>query len=278
MTSAKVLLDSVSECGCRLTTMEVCFPRWLLAQFNTHRMFSRNAASSRAIPVRKLWQRVWRNPSFPAYWGSSRKGMVAGAELSGWRLRACKLVWLVNLCVAGGSALVLNWLGLHKQHANRLLEPFAHVTVLVTATDWENFFSLRCADDAQPEMRELAQHMLRAYLSSTPQQLKVGQWHLPYADRFAEGLTLQEKLAVSVARCARVSYLNHEGETSPAKDFSLHDTLLKESHNSPLEHQARALAEPTRIGNLLGWQQYRKTIPNENRKVEDLHTLLRSPL
>jgi len=156
-------------------------------------------------------------------------------------------------------------LGVHKQLANRLLEPFLWTTVVVTATNWENFFNLRTRDDVQPEFRTVALLMQDALANSEPKRLGPEQWHLPY-------ISIEERsqlgtftaAIVAAARCARVSYLTHEGKRDTAKDVELADRLLRSGHMSPFEHPAQSLYVPARWGNFIGWKQYRKLIPYEH--------------
>jgi hypothetical protein len=154
----------------------------------------------------------------------------------------------------------LDDLGLHKQLSNRLMEPWMHINTIVTSTEFENFDNLRDHSAAQPEMRELCVQTKKARAESTP--VLRDDWHLPYItaeDReFCETSTL---IKLSVARCARVSYLNHEGVVDFAKDIALYDDLLRNGHMSPFEHQATP--KEGRSGNFLGWHQHRKDIPNE---------------
>lgn len=267
--SARVVADSLSPAGKRITTFVLNYPRFVHAEFMTHRVFSRNAASSRAIPARKIRASVRQDPALPVYWGANQAGMQAEAELKGVKLFLVKLLWLKAMYMM----LFVNWvfekLGLHKQIANRILEPWFNITVVVTATEWANFYHLRYHPKAQPEIKELAEAMLEAQNLSIPRMLRSGEWHLPFieeSDLKELGLTLAKK--VSVARCARVSYLNHEGKRSTlAEDEKLFVRLVGEEpkHSSPAEHQATPLENPReQSGNLIGWLQYRKLIPNEN--------------
>lgn len=268
--SAKVLLDSVSPAGSRLTTMEVTFPRFILPEVNTHRMFSRNSASSRAIPVKKLIDRVRRDPFIPDYWGANQAGMQASVELQGWRRWVARQTWWLASRGAVALAKFFNWLGLHKQLTNRVLEPFAWHTVLISSTEWANFFALRAHPDAQPEIQTLAKLMIEAYNNSTPKLLMHGEWHLPlvpdFEDLFVlEGHSIEDIKKISAGRCARVSYLTHDGEHDPEKDIELCERLVASGHMSPMEHVAR----PSRLanefyGNFKGWLQMRKGIPNEH--------------
>ena len=268
---AKVLADSRSPAGYRLTTLEATFPRFVLAEFNTHRVFSRNSASSRAIPIAKQLRRVLEDPYVPIEFGSNQPGMQAGPALEGAKREAAEREWLAarddavrrvlalitGPDVAGASDLpdVLDkveiairekaqpeeWLNVHKQVANRLLEPFMWHTVIVTATEWDNFFNLRCHPDAQPEIRLVAESMRDAVTSSEPAQLGPDEWHLPLVreeDREQVDST-EDLLKISAGRCARVSYLTHAGVRDLSADIELHDRLLSSGHMSPLEHPAR---------------------------------------
>lgn len=213
--SAKVVCDSMSLDGHRLTTLELRMPRIILAEFNTHRMFSRNTASTRAVRFDRLIDRVLMNPYFPIYWGSNKAGMVAGNSLPYDAIESCKLEWGNALKNAIRSATELDSLNLHKQHKGRLLEPFLYVDTIVTATEWNNFFKLRLATDAQPEIRKLAIAMKAALDSSTPVTVDNDSWHLPYITVDEKNTSDANYLAfASAMRCARVSYLNHDS-TNP---------------------------------------------------------------
>ena len=265
--SARILADHLAPSGQRLTTFEVTFPRIVLAEFNTHRQFSRNSASSRAIPIEKMLARVQADPFIPTYWGKNQKGMQADEELSEKDQRVAKGLWEVALDSTLADVRRLMDLGVHKQLVNRLLEPFMWQTVLCTATEFENFFALRCHKDAQPEIREIAVRMEKLYREQEPTKVEEGFWHLPLVeDRdqlLADGYTEDEVRQVSVGRCARVSYLTHDGKRDPKADLTLCTRLRESGHMSPFEHVAQALSVPRQSGNFAGWEQYRKTIPNE---------------
>ena len=178
---AKVVLDSISEEGVRLTTMELTYPRFIHAEFMTHRVFSRNASSSRAIPVEKMIERVKKEPAEPVHWGKNQPGMQANEELQWDALVQTRKAWLEARDAAVKFAARMHELGAHKQIVNRVLEPFSHITVLVTATEWDNFFALRCHPDADPTMRTLAEAMREAMAASDTYNAQPGwSWHLPY--------------------------------------------------------------------------------------------------
>ncbi len=300
--SVKILADSVSADGHRLTTTEVTLPRPMLAELNTHRGFSRNSASSRAIPVAKQLERIINSPFVPDYWGANQPGMQAEAELQGEDREHAIIAWLAARDDAVHWAKGLQHLNVHKQLSNRLLEPFMWQTVIVSATEWSNFFALRVNKDAQPEIRTAAEMMLDAYRTSKPALVKEGEWHLPLIqpderDGFFE--YSEEARMVSAARCARVSYLTHDGKRDLQADLTLYERLVSGGHMSPLEHVAtpftmaeqeirermaavvvhaittepvdltrlaiNQLVEATQFnGNFRGWTQLRKLVPTES--------------
>ena len=271
----KILLDSVSPAGVRLTSFQITLPRIVLAEFNTHRMLSRNSASSRAIPVEKMLKKVEEDPFIPIYWGKNQKGMQAEEELTPEQQEKAREQWLLFAEGAREFAGRLLHIGIHKQIANRLLEPFLWHTIIVTVMEWENFFNLRDHAMAQPEIRKAAQMMKECYAKSTPQHLGLNYWHLPLvtnvdeatliADGFTkDGIAHKSQLAqISAARCARVSYLTHDGKRDPEKDLQLCADLMKNGHMSPLEHAARAEPNADFVGNFRGWKQLRKLIKGE---------------
>jgi thymidylate synthase ThyX len=268
--SARVLLDSSSPAGIRLVTMEVRYPRFIHAELMTHRVFSRNAASSRAIPIKKMIAAVREEPAMPIYWGKNQPGMSARQEIDDAARARAEAEWRRALERALETAELLSdsEIDLHKQLVNRILEPFAWITVIITATEWSNFFTQRCHPDAQPEIKHLADMMLHEFRVSAPQQVALGDWHLPLtqADERALEPALLRKL--SVARCARVSYLTHEGSRDHAKDLELFERLLgggANGHWSPFEHIATPLERGDEwSANFRGWKSFRKLFPEEN--------------
>jgi len=267
--SAKVILDSISPDGLRLTTLQLRYPRFIHAEFLTHRVFSRNSSSSRAIPVERLIQDVIDDPAMPIHWGKNQKGMQAEEELEGLDLALAKSAWQNACDDAVRHAHALRIRGAHKQIVNRILEPFAHISTVVTATEFSNFFDLRLHKDAQPEIQLLAQHMWGAMVQTDPQFLHHGEWHLPYITE-QDDAPLHELKKASAARCARVSYLTHEGKTPNLDaDLALYDRLItsEPAHASPVEHIAtpdvatkNGWENPHLHGNFRGWQQWRKVL------------------
>lgn len=240
-TSATVIADSISEDGNRVTTMEIVFHRFCLAEFNTHCIFARNSASSRAIPVKKQLQRVREELAWPVSWPKEQKGMQGGEELTGADLTAARSEWQRASETAANSVELLQTIGLHKSVTNRLLEPFMWHTAIVTASSYENFFGLRVSPQAQPEIFVVASLMQEQYRKSVPKALKPGEWHLPYIldDEKSALSTIPDSLRqISAARCARVSYLTQAGVRDPSEDIKMFERLTSEDppHASPLEH------------------------------------------
>lgn len=285
--SARVLCDSISPQGQRLTTMEWTFPRVILAEVNTHRMLSRNAASSRAIPTEKLIQRVVDEPFVPEF-RLNQKGMQAGEALDDGDAAAARCAWLNARDEAVARARQMHQWNIHKQYVNRLLEPWMFCTIIVSATDWANVWHLRCSPEAEPSFQAVATMAREAMAASEPKEVPAGWWHWPliedqdiqdvqsYLDSSAyhggEGISsshmemvLPEYVTkVSVGRCARVSYLTHDGKRDVLADIELHDRLAKSGHWSPFEHVATPDTERPYWGNFAGWRQYRKDFANEN--------------
>lgn len=259
---AKVILDSVSLAGVRLITMELTYPRFIHAEFMTHRMFSRNAASSRAIPTRKMIDMIRDDPAMPVYWGKNKRGMSAKSEIED--IKSAKHKWLEARNDALEYAMQLYQLGVHKQIVNRIIEPWKYITVICTATQWSNFFGLRRHKDAQPEIHHLADMMYKAQKKSKP---KERVWHIPYIQEDEQNLSTDIKCEISTARCARVSYLTHDGERDIEKDRVLYQRLLTGGdygHWSPFEHIARGADRKNyKSGNFVGWEQYRKMFKGE---------------
>lgn len=277
--AAEILADSLSPAGHRLTTFQITFPRFVLAEFNTHRVLSRNSASSRAIPVEKRIKAIEADPFVPEAFAANKSGMQAGEVLDEDAQDRARAAWLSAAGEAVANARNLAAVGVHKQWANRLLEPFAWHTVIVTGTEWKNYFALRVSEHAQPEIRIVSEMMQGVFMDSTPARLDRGEWHLPlvgekygdddpHAVRASYGL--EEYVRLSVARCARVSYLTHDGVRDIEADLKLYERLTTNGHMSPTEHAARpmtpvelALSRGGFCGNFRGWVQHRKEIPGE---------------
>ena len=281
--SAKIIADSIGPAGVRLTTWELTYPRFIHAELMTYRMFSRNAASSRAIPVKKMMERIRKEPAMPVYWGANQAGMQARTELSPFKQRLAKAAWLLGCRFALFTVWLLLKLNVHKQIANRVTEPWMYITTIVTADEYAfaNMWHQRDHADAQPEFRHLTRLMWVDFNCHQPKKLSFGQWHLPFIDKEDErdallliqrdgwpddGLgTLSILKQVSTGRCARVSYLTHDGIRDIKEDIKLHDKLKNSNpgHWSPFEHVAQALSLPATQANFHGWTPYRMTFSNE---------------
>jgi thymidylate synthase ThyX len=261
---ARIVKDSISEAGVRLTTFELEFHRYILAEYNTHRVFSRNAASTRAIPLVKMLQQIADQPAMPIYYGKNQAGMSAAEELDDDAKAKCEEIIknMMGYCLAGVAE--LNKLGLHKQHAGRYLEPWGFVKGVLSFTEGANWNWLRDDAAAQPEIRELARCMREAAEKSVPQVLKAGEWHLPYLtesrredekmeQEFWEDnydgvcLTLAEAIKVSCARCAAVSYRGQDYNLE--KCLQLYERLVgsEKKHSSALEHCATPLMDSYKV-------------------------------
>lgn len=265
MIDAKIILDSLSEAGKRITTFELVLPKDFLAQLNTHRSLSKNAASARAIPVKKFAESVSLNPVMPV-WTENKAGMIGDKIKDEILLKELDDIWLAARDSMLEYADKLMKKGVHKQTANRLLGPFFYTKVVCTATDLEWFFHLRDSGAAQEEIAILARAMKTALANSPPQLLKHGEWHIPYILPEEESLDLEIKKKISVARCARVSYKTHDNDllSTLEKDLKLYTQLYSEMHLSPFEHQAfcspnHALKNST-TANFTGWIQHRSML------------------
>lgn len=292
---AKVVADSFNGIR-RLTTLQLRYPRIIHAELMTHRVFSRNASSSRAIPTHKMLAMVANEPARPVRFGQNQPGMqdkgedydtiitvpdvLSGPyisyaeEMFGQKLDwdeapyylTAEAAWEFSAWLSTHMSKAFTDAGYHKQVANRLTEPFQYINVIVTATDWDNFFALRYHDAADPTIYELASVMRQAIADSTPRAFVDG-WHLPYISKEEKAKhSVGTLLRCSVARCARVSYLTHEGkEPSIDDDMKLFDRLVgaDPKHMSPTEHQAFARPKMGMGSNLFGWTQYRKYIEQD---------------
>lgn len=267
----QIVADSINPTQNRVTTFLLTYPRFIHSEVMTHRVFSRNAASSRAIPINKIIEQIQSNPAMPVRWGKNGKGMQDHGKLDDVQSNEARSLWIDAAKSAIESAQKLQQAGLHKQIVNRVLEPFMWMTTLVTATEWENFFSLRLHRDAQPEFQHLSYIMLKKYLTNQPAIKTWGDWHIPFGDNIEGDYDLITRLKIATARAARTSYLTITNTVDVKRDMELHDTLAQSGHWSPFEHSCFAVHH--QVGNFKGWRQYRHTFSEENRKC-DLNKLL----
>lgn len=260
--SAEILCDSMAPNGSRLTTFLLEYPRYIHAELLTHRVFSKNSASSRAIPIDKMISNVRENPVKPIFM-KNQKGMAASIKMEGEELLKAEREWQTALNLACVQAIRLSELGVHKQIANRVLEPFSHIKVVLSGTEFENFFELRISPEAQQDIQELAIQMRDALLKSKFKFMNKYEWHLPFiTDEEKEDIEASTLLKISVARCARVSYGNFFNDKTLEDDINLHDKLLASKHMSPFEHVARPASNNPNvvISNFKGWHQLRHMV------------------
>jgi len=299
---SRIIADSTNKRGTRITTFEVEYPRIIHSELMTHRVFSRNAASSRAIPVNTMLDLIEANPATPSHWGKNQPGMQAQEELGELEKEAVKELWLSACKSAVSHARVMNDIKAHKQVINRITEPYQHMKVVLTGTDFANWFWLRDHADADPTIAELAGKMLMSYKQSKPELLRDGEWHLPYVqcsydkedrlqrywtDDIAE-ITLEQALMISSSSAAQVSYRKTDGSLEKAQ--MVYDRLVNSTpvHASPFEHCAMCFDEAVDFygdwidgithvnrdgvyfsGNLRDWIQYRQLLPNNVKQEGD---------
>ena len=292
--SAKIICDSVSPNGKRMTTFEDTFPRWILAENNTHRAISKNLQSSRAVPLAKAIEMIELEMALPVHWGKNQARMQAKEELTGFQLEASKQEWQRACKNAIESVKELAVQGGHKQWASRLLEPFVITKAVQSGTNWDNLMWLRNDEEAQPEYEELAKMKQQCFDESKPQLLQAGEWHLPYIhternrsgkliyiDSNGQDLSLEDAQKISASCCGQVSYRRLNDSKEKALEIYAKLFSGRKPHMSPTEHQATpiSITRYTRLmwprgvthvkrdgtlcsGNLEGWIQYRQTLTN----------------
>lgn len=273
-----------------LWTFELTYPRYIHSEFMTHRVFSRNASSSRAIPVRRVIEQVRENPVMPPKVFMNQKGMVGETEADEVTTTAFHVLWEEAADNACKTAEMMERMGIHKQHVNRILEPFQFIKVIVTATEWYNFFALRLAPDAQPEIRQLARVIYDEMDRYRNKKVGVLEVSIPRkncpdifarmgADKVHTIVSLpyitdediqeigkdnyRQLMKISAARCARVSYNNHDGSKPDLeKDMKLYDHLYDGRHLSPMEHACIQDPDYRKYANLNGWKSLRYLVEN----------------
>lgn len=272
MITADIIADSINPAGIRLITWKLTYPRIIHAEFMTHRVFSRNAASSRAIPTAKWIEAIRADPAMPVEWGMNQKGMQAGEKLDWEDQQNAEAIWLEARDAACAFAERMAYARVHKQIVNRMIEPWMHMTVIASATDYKGFFAQRAHPAAQPEFQALAYKMKELYDSHTPRPLRQREWHLPgisldehdgfwAGDKYVyEGtMDLETAKKVSTSRMAAVSYLRHEDQRPLDKWMEVWERLVGSDvlHLSPLEHPAMAAGHNARLSNFRGFHQLR---------------------
>lgn len=263
------------QTGVKLITFLAKYWRAIHSEVMTHRVFSRNASSSRAIPTAKLLEQIRTNPAGPVHWGKNRPGMQATEEhdaliahpRTGVLLER-EEAWSVMAAEAADWAQAWSDAGYHKQIVNRVIEPFSYISVVITATSWDNFYALRAHADAQPEIQDVAETMLKIVGDVPVRMIEETNmhdphaWHIPFVSiQERHEYAVPELLAMSAARCARTSYLTHDKKNpSFEQDDGLYRRLVESEplHASPLEHQALHRADSQAYRNFSGWKQHRQ--------------------
>ena len=311
MYEAKIILDSINPSKQRCITAAITYPRIVHAEVMTHRDRERNAGSSRAIPWTTMKRMVTEDPFIPLVWGKEQTGMQTGGPVHPAHAELAERLWSAhrNLSLEIGDMIhnigstyanllaghaptcdFLRRLGIsvtpvagidptervHKALPNRLTEAHQFITVVMTATDWKNFFALRCHPQAEIHFQKIAYMLETAIKTSEPRALRLGEWHLPFVtddddtvcaiEQHSASNYTQLAKKISVARCARVSYLTHEGKRDILKDIELYARLRNPEgppHASPMGHVAMAAGPKTRSGPFRGFVQHREEIPGE---------------
>lgn len=298
--SAKIIADSINDRDTRITTVELEYPRFIHSELMTHRVFSRNSASSRAIPIKTMLDTITANPATPIHWGKNQAGMQAKEELEQPAKVRAQSLWNEAMQSAVSLSEKMHETNVHKQIANRITEPFQHMKVVVTSTEWNNWDWLRNHPDAQPEIAALAKCIAHAREESTPSLLEHGEWHMPYVntrrhehgyleylDEEGNVISIKQAIMISASCCAQASY--RKSDTSLEKAEMIYNRLIESEpcHASPVEHQAlcfdniytRAnvltwmdgithMSRDGRFwsGNFRDWIQYRQLIPNNAKR------------
>ena len=270
--SAECIAASACNNNPPIYTIVTRSPKYLDAEFCKHRMLSSNSSSSRAIPVEKIIQQIDDEPWVPTDWRKAQKGMQGDEPLLHAPRRDAEETWRMARHDAISAAKKLVKLGVHKQHVNRLLEPWMFQHKVVTGTEWDNFFALRCHPAADPAMQALANCIKEAIEKAEPVDRSDGSWHLPFiTDEERKTYPDSSNLMVSAARVARISYANHgTGKVDREADIVLSESLRSQKHLTPFEAQARNLLSSDRdcyfrdgahwSANFRGWHQFRKEI------------------
>lgn len=259
-TSVRVIADSINAEGDRITTVVARYQRFIHAEVMTHKDFSRNASSSRAIPFKTMLKSIWKDMAAPMNWGKNKPGMQAAEELTGFSRWWAKFCWFTTGRIVLVMAYLMNFAGVHKQVINRMIEPWSYIQVQITATNWDRFFDLRIHKDAQPEIYDLARNIRSALRQNKPKHLMIAEWHLPWItedERRNISLSEDDLRMISAARSARLSYTAHgDPKMDIQKDLKLANMLLESKHMSPFEHQATPRPHQ-KYANMRGWMNFR---------------------
>lgn len=252
--SVEIIKDSYNpEFSSRMTTMVLEYPRIIHSELMTHRLFSRNASSSRAIPASKVIEQVYNNPAMPVRFGKNQAGMQDAGEYES--SDAIRDLWKESSRSACSFATVMNDMQAHKQVINRILEPYQFIRVCVTSTNWNNWFNLRNHPDADPTIHALAETMEKAMEQSEPWGLMPGQWHVPFVkeqvniyeqqffDEDGNKIMLEQALMISASCAAQTSYRKLDNSLEKAEDIYKKLIESKPCHASPVEHSGMAISK-----------------------------------
>ncbi len=301
--TTRVIADSIATTsGTRMLTLEIEYMRFFHSEFMTHRMLSKNAASSRAIPVKSVHENIRHNTARPIHYGRNKSGMSADVEVDHLTKESLIQLWDASRDSALAFATVMSQMGAHKQIANRLTEPYQFMKTVVSGTEWANIKWLRHHEDAQPEFFELMDTIICAVDQSSPQELYPGEWHVPYVsthrnpngaleyiDATGNHLTPHQAIQVSASCCAQTSYRKNDDSLEKAEEVFNKLIRSQPVHASPVEHQATPMKDSYVLGgaqyypetweqgvthmdrnrklwsgNLRGWIQHRKLIEGES--------------
>lgn len=293
---AEIIADSTDQKGVRIITFELTYPRFIHSELMTHRVFSRNSASSRAIPIQAMLDTVTKDTAAPIHWGRNQPGMQAKEELQQPEKIRVQSLWQASMQSAVYYSEAMHMAGCHKQIANRITEPYQHMKVVVTSTEWNNWYWLRYHPDAQPEIMELAKQMKLAEDHSKTEHLNFGEWHIPYVDTFrgpddvrkyfdevGNEITAAQALMISASCCAQVSYRKNDNSLEKAESIYYKLITTEPAHASPTEHQALCtdahwtdkwpdgythMDRDRRLwsNNFRSWVQHRALIPNNVKR------------
>lgn len=286
----QIIKDSINEAGARVTTIGVRAPKFLDAQFEKHRQFvqdyskltgfmdsdttpmAKSASSSRAMTGLKTTEQVAGQPYIPEMIGHLQK---AGMQPDGYfKYKTLKEIQEIIREMATVNASYVQKLyeqGVTKEIANRYIEPYMMSEFIITATEFDNFIELRADNEhAQIQIRQIANMVKVLREVHEPTKLKTGEWHIPLVDDLGDNYTIEEKILISSARCARKSYMTKR-IVEIEKDLELGIILRESLHLVPYEHQAQATESneyTTEMFPYKGWIPARNLVEYNEEKRE----------
>lgn len=257
----KILHSKCTLTGKEVSTFLLEYPLEIHAELLTHRDFGRNAASGRAIPTITVIEQCLNNTVIPL-WTKNQSGMSGDriTDISTLNNLNQQVEKLLHKTIKVVNKMVE--LGAHKQNANRYLNAFTHIRVIVTSEEWDNWFNLRYDEEhAKPEIFELAKAMAAEFHTKPPTPLEPGDWHTPFAD---PSLPVEDRKKQSASLNAQVSFRKDDPSLEKADVVFSRLVLGNKLHASPFEHVCRILEPGEKPkGNLPSFHQYRTDIENE---------------